>query len=161
MKFGKESGTDHTGTTYTNNNNWRNNTSFSPTLQQQDKDDDSSMTYATLSADNINIGGKDTTVEELGIHSNIATANSKVNEIPDLQVILEQQKIIADATSTIVAARQTHSQDQVKAATKKTTALAKEFYDQLSPEDQKKLKTTVKEAYLFFLLSIIEINTEL
>ncbi len=150
-KFGKESGTDHTGATYTNNNNWRNSTSFSPTLPQQDKDEDSSTTYATLSAGNINIGGKDTTVEELGIHSDITTANQKVDEIPDLNALLEKQKIIADATSTIVAAGRTYSQDQVKAATEKTTALAKEFYDQLSPEDQEKFKTlgtTVKEAYL-------------
>ncbi len=96
----------------TNNENWRENKNFSPTLPQQDKGEDSSTTYATLSAGNINIGGKDTTVEELGIHSDINTANQKVDEVPDLNALLEKQKIIADATSTIVAATRTYSQNK-------------------------------------------------
>ena len=149
-QFGESSSTDHTGTTYTNNNNWRNSTTFSPTLPQQDKGDDSSTTYATLTAGNINIGGKDTTVEELGIHSDINTSNQKVDDVPDLNALLEKQKIIADATSTIVAAGRTYSQNQVKAVTEETTALAKELYNQLSPEEQAKvnnLSTSEKEDY--------------
>ena len=149
-QFGESSSTDHTGTTYTNNSNWRNSTTFSPTLPQQDKGDDSSTTYAMLTAGNINIGGKDTTVEELGIHSDINTANKKVDDVPDLNALLEKQKIIADATSTIVAAGRTYSQNQVKAVTEETTALAKGLYDQLSPEEQAKvntLSTSEKEDY--------------
>ncbi|WOE32000.1 MULTISPECIES: hemagglutinin repeat-containing protein [unclassified Acinetobacter] len=149
-QFGESSSTDHIGTTYTNNNNWQNSTTFSPTLPQQDKDSDSSTTYATLTAGNINIGGKDTTVEELGIHSDIKTANQKVDEVPDLQAILEKQKIVSDATSTIVAAGRTYSQNQVKAVTEETTALAKALYDQLSPEEQAKVNdfsTSEKENY--------------
>ena len=122
-QFGESSSTDHTGTTYTNNNNWRNSTTFSPMLPQQDKGDDSSTTYATLSAGNINIGGKDTTVEELGIHSDINTANQKVDEVPDLQAILDKQKIVSDATSTIVAATRTYSQNkQAEAEAQKQSA---------------------------------------
>ena len=113
-KFGTESGTDNAGNKYTNNVNWRENTTFSPTLPQQSKDNDSSTTYATLSAGNITIGGKETSVEELGIHSDINTANIKVDEVPDLHTILEQQKIVSDATSTIVAATRTYSQNKQK-----------------------------------------------
>lgn len=84
-RFGEEKGTDSTGKTYTNNVNWRDSTTFSPTLPQQDKDSDSSTTYATISEGNISIGGKDTTVENLGIHSDINTANQKVDALPDLR----------------------------------------------------------------------------
>ena len=85
-------------------------------MPQQSKDEDSSTTYATISAGNINIGGKETTVEALGIHSDINTANQKVNDLPDLQAVLDKQKIIADATSTIAASARTYSQDQQKKA---------------------------------------------
>jgi filamentous hemagglutinin len=105
-------GKDSTVAQYTNNVNWRDSTTFSPTLPQQDKDSDSSTTYATISAGNINIGGKDTTVEKLGIHSDINTANQKVDALPDLQAVLEKQKIVSDATSTIVAATRTYSQNK-------------------------------------------------
>ena len=92
--------------------NWRDSTTFSPTLPQQDKDSDSSTTYATISEGNISIGGKDTTVENLGIHSDINTANQKVDALPDLQAILDKQKIVSDATSTIVAATRIYSQNK-------------------------------------------------
>ncbi|MGE8572673.1 MAG: hemagglutinin repeat-containing protein [Acinetobacter amyesii] len=124
-RFGEETGTDSTGQTYTNNVNWRDSTTFSPSLPQQDKDSDSSTTYATMSAGNINIGGKDTTVQELGIHSDINTANQKVDEISDLQAILDKQKLVADATSTIVAATRTYSQNkQAEAEAQKQAAEA-------------------------------------
>ena len=139
-KFGEETGTTSTGTKYTNNVNWRENTNFSPSLPQQDKGEDSSTTYATLSAGNINIGGKDTTVAELGIHSDINTANLKVDDFPDLQALLEKQKIIADATSTVIAAGCTYSQDQVKAAEEKTKEIEKELHSQLSPEEQNRIE---------------------
>ena len=96
----------------TSNENWRNSTTFSPSLPQHESDKDSSTTYATLSAGNISIGGKDTTVENLGIHSDINTANQKVDALPDLQAILDKQKIVSDATSTIVAATRIYSQNK-------------------------------------------------
>ncbi|HHW52697.1 MAG TPA: glycohydrolase toxin TNT-related protein [Acinetobacter towneri] len=122
-RFGEEKGADSTGAEYTSNVNWRDSTSFSPTLPQQDKDSDSSTTYATISAGNINIGGKETSVEELGIHSDINTANQIVADVPDLQAILDKQKIVSDATSTVVAATRIYSQNkQAEAEAQKQSA---------------------------------------
>ncbi|MEF9956818.1 MAG: hemagglutinin repeat-containing protein [Acinetobacter sp.] len=137
-RFGEEKGTDSTGKTYTNNVNWRDNPSFSPTLPQQDKDNDSSTTYATMSAGNINIGGKDITVEKLGIHSDINTANQKVDALPDLQAILDKQKIVSDATSTIVAATRTYSQNKQAEAEKQKQAAEAQAIEKLKAEGGEK-----------------------
>ncbi|MDC4841033.1 hemagglutinin repeat-containing protein, partial [Acinetobacter baumannii] len=72
---GKSSPGDSKAPKPTNNDNWRNATSFSPSLPQHDSDKDSSTTYATLSAGKITVGGQSTTVEQLGIHSDASTAN--------------------------------------------------------------------------------------
>ncbi len=120
-------------------------------MPQQSKDEDSSTTYATISAGNINIGGKETTVEALGIHSDINTANQKVNDLPDLQAVLDKQKIIADATSTIATAGRTYSQDQIKKAVQEKEALQGELKTQLSPEEQAKIKNyTIKQKDEYF-----------
>ncbi|HFX6173458.1 TPA: hemagglutinin repeat-containing protein, partial [Acinetobacter baumannii] len=95
---GKTSTGDSKAPKPTNNDNWRNATSFSPSLPQHESDKDSSTTYATLSAGNINIGGKATTVEQLGIHSDAATASRTLETLPNLQTILDKQKTVADAT---------------------------------------------------------------
>ena len=42
---------------------------FTPGLPAHESGGDGSTTYATISAGRLNIGGKDTSVEELGIHS--------------------------------------------------------------------------------------------
>ena len=118
--------------------NWRDSTSFSPTLPQQDKDSDSSTTYATISAGNINIGGKDTTVEKLGIHSDINTANQKVDDIPDLQAILDKQKIVSDATSTIVAATRTYSQNKQAEVEAQKQAAEQQALEKLKAEGGEK-----------------------
>ena len=89
---GKTSTGDSKAPKPTNNDNWRNATSFSPSLPQHESDKDSSTTYATLSAGNINIGGKATTVEQLGIHSDAATASRTLETLPNLQTILDKQK---------------------------------------------------------------------
>ncbi|MCO8047148.1 hemagglutinin repeat-containing protein [Acinetobacter towneri] len=137
-RFGEEKGTDSTGKTYTNNVNWRDSTTFSPTLPQQDKDSDSSTTYATITAGNINIGGKDTTVEKLGIHSDINTANQKVDALPDLQAILDKQKIVSDATSTIVAATRTYSQNKQAEAEAQKQAAEAQALEKLKAEGGEK-----------------------
>ena len=124
----------------TSNTNWRDGTSFSPSLPQSDSEKDSSTTYATLSAGNINIGGKDTIVEALGIHSNAASANRKVDTLPNLQDILDQQKTVADATSTITAAARTYAQDQVKRATAEKDQIGEQLASQLDASEQAKLK---------------------
>ncbi|WP_373357803.1 hemagglutinin repeat-containing protein [Acinetobacter lactucae] len=150
-KFGKETSTDSSGVKYTNNVNWRDSTSFSPSLPQHESDKDSSTTYATLSEGNIKVGGQSTTVEQLGIHSDASTANRAVETLPNLQTILDKQKTVADATSTIAAASRTYAQDQIKNAAAEKEAIGKQIASQLSPEEQTKLKgmsAADKDAYL-------------
>ncbi|WP_230338125.1 hemagglutinin repeat-containing protein [Paralysiella testudinis] len=89
---------------------------YSPSLPQQTSGNDSSTTRATLSAGNLTIGGKATTVEALGIHSDPASAHRQLAELPDLQAVLAQQKTVAQATATIAGAARTFSSDRVKAA---------------------------------------------
>ncbi|MCW1490384.1 hemagglutinin repeat-containing protein [Acinetobacter baumannii] len=148
---GKTSTGDSKAPKPTNNDNWRNATSFSPSLPQHESDKDSSTTYATLSAGNINIGGKATTVEQLGIHSDAATASRTLETLPNLQTILDKQKTVADATSTIAAASRTYAQDQIKNAAAEKEAIGKQITSQLSSEEQTKLKEMTaaeKDAYL-------------
>jgi len=147
---GKTTG-DSKASTPTNNDNWRNATSFSPSLPQHESDKDSSTTYATLSAGNIKVGGKTTTVEQLGIHSDAATANRAVETLPNLQTILDKQKTVADATSTIAAASRTYAQDQIKNAAAEKENIGQQIASQLSPEEQIKLKgmsAAEKDKYL-------------
>jgi len=149
--LGKGKTGDSKAPTPTNNDNWRNATSFSPSLPQHDSDKDSSTTYATLSAGNITLGGKSTTVEQLGIHRDAATANRGVETLPNLQTILDNQKTVADATSTIAAASRTYAQDQIKNAAAEKEAIGKQIAGQLSPEEQaeiKKMSATEKDQYL-------------
>lgn len=113
-------------------------TSFSPTFPQQDKGKDSSTTYATLTDGNINIRGKETTVEELGIHSAINTAIQRVDEVPDLQAILEKQKIVSDATSTIVATTRTYSQNKQVEAEAQKQAAEQQAIEKLKAEGREK-----------------------
>ncbi|MDC5534131.1 hemagglutinin repeat-containing protein [Acinetobacter baumannii] len=148
---GKSSPGDSKAPKPTNNDNWRNATSFSPSLPQHDSDKDSSTTYATLSAGKITVGGQSTTVEQLGIHSDASTANRAVETLPNLQTILDKQKTVADATSTIAAASRTYAQDQIKNATAEKEAIGKQITSQLSSEEQTKLKEMTaaeKDAYL-------------
>ena len=74
------------------------------------------VTRATLSEGNITIGGQATTTTALGIHSDASTAHRSVDTLPNLQEIIDKQKTVADATSTIVAATRTYSQNQQKQA---------------------------------------------
>ncbi|WP_405205734.1 hemagglutinin repeat-containing protein [Acinetobacter baumannii] len=148
---GKSSPGDSKAPKPTNNDNWRNATSFSPSLPQHDSDKDSSTTYATLSAGKITVGGQSTTVEQLGIHSDASTANRAVETLPNLQTILDKQKTVADATSTIAAASRTYAQDQIKNAATEKEAIGKQITSQLSSEEQTKLKEMTaaeKDAYL-------------
>lgn len=131
---GKAATGDGKASTPTNNDNWRNATSFSPSLPQHKSDQDSSTTYATLSDGNITIGGKKTTVEQLGIHTDINTANHKVDTLPNLQNILDNQKTVADATSTIVAATRTYSQNQQAKANVEKQAKEQVALDELKAQ---------------------------
>lgn len=149
--LGKGKTGDSKAPTPTNNDNWRNATSFSPSLPQHESDKDSSTTYATLSEGNIKVGGKSTTVEQLGIHSDASTANRAVETLPNLQTILDKQKTVADATSTIAAASRTYAQNQVKQAVSEKENIGQQIASQLSPEEQIKLKgmsAAEKDKYL-------------
>ncbi|MFW1850729.1 hemagglutinin repeat-containing protein [Acinetobacter guillouiae] len=115
-RFGEETKTDNQGNKYTNNVNWRDSTTFSPSLPQHESDKDSSVTRSTLSEGNITIGGQATTTTALGIHSDASTAHRSVDTLPNLQEIIDKQKTVADATSTIAAATRTYSQNQQKQA---------------------------------------------
>jgi filamentous hemagglutinin len=137
----------------TSNENWRNSTTFSPSLPQHESDKDSSTTYATLSAGNITISDKQTTVEQLGIHSDAATANRKVDTLPNLQDILDQQKTVADATSTIVAATRTYNQNQQKEAEQQKSVEKQKVIDEISKNEvalnyYQKLDAAHQEEYL-------------
>lgn len=149
--LGKGKTGDSKASTPTNNDNWRNATSFSPSLPQHESDKDSSTTYATISEGNIKVGGKSTTVEQLGIHSNASTANRAVETLPNLQTILDKQKTVADATSTIAAASRTYAHDQIKNAAAEKEIIGQQIASQLSPEEQIKLKgmsAAEKDKYL-------------
>ncbi|UOO87161.1 VENN motif pre-toxin domain-containing protein [Neisseria arctica] len=101
--------------------------SFAPTLPQYESGGDSGTTYATLSEGRLNIGGKATTVEELGIHSDAATAHQKLNELPDIQQVLDKQQTIAAATADIASAVKTFSGNMADKAAKEQ----QQAYDQL------------------------------
>lgn len=69
----------------------------------------------------------------------------------DTQTILDKQKTVADATSTIAAASRTYAQDQIKNAAAEKETIGKQIASQLSPEEQTKLKgmsAADKDAYL-------------
>ncbi|MDO5640383.1 MAG: hypothetical protein Q4G28_11015, partial [Neisseria sp.] len=92
--------------------------SYSPTLPQYESGGDDSTTYATLSAGRLNIGGKETTVEELGIHSDAATAHQKLADLPDIERIMQKQQTVAAATADMAAAVQTYSNNMAADAEK-------------------------------------------
>ncbi|MCX8749562.1 hypothetical protein J3U75_09290 [Snodgrassella sp. B3088] len=50
--------------------------------------------------------------------SDINTAHSKVNELPDLQQIMDKQQAVADATATIMQSVRTLSTDMANKADK-------------------------------------------
>ena len=150
-KLGQSNGGDSSQPT--SNENWRNSTTFSPSLPQYESDKDSSTTYTTLSAGNITIGGKQTTVEQLGIHSDAATANRKVDTLPNLQDILDQQKTVTDATSTIVAATRTYNQNRQKEAEQQKSVEKQKVIDEISKNEvalnyYQKLDAAHQEEYL-------------
>jgi len=68
-----------------------------------------------------------------------------------LIAVLDKQKIIAAATSTIATAGRTYSQDQIKKAVQEKEALQGELKTQLSPEEQAKIKNyTIKQKDEYF-----------
>lgn len=136
-------------------------TSFSPSLPQYEKGGDNSTTYATLSEGRLNIGGKDTTVQELGIHSDSESAHRAVAALPDLAKVTEKQQIVAKATTDIVSAARTFSGNRQKAAAEEKAKAEAEYegrlkarndgsyeaYVQLSDSERQAVLISESEAY--------------
>ena len=98
---------------------------FTPGLPAHESGGDGSTTYATISAGRLNIGGKDTSVEELGIHSNPESAHRQIEALPDLQQLMQNQQTVAQSTATIASAVRTFSGNMAqKAAREKAQAEA-------------------------------------
>ncbi|WP_370389419.1 VENN motif pre-toxin domain-containing protein [Snodgrassella alvi] len=110
------------------------NPSYTPGLPQYESGSDHTTTHATLSPGQIIINGKETSVEELGIHSDISTAHSKVNDLPDLQQIMDKQQAVADATATIMQSVRTLSTDMANKADKEKQQAKKAAEEQLQTE---------------------------
>lgn len=83
-----------------------------PSLPQREQDNSHSTTYATLSEGKLTIGGKQTTVQALGIHSTATTANQQVNDLPDLAKLLEKQQIVQGATADIQSAVKNYAEQK-------------------------------------------------
>ena len=96
-----------------------------PGLPAHESGGDGSTTYATISAGRLNIGGKDTSVEEVGIHSNPESAHRQIEALPDLQQLMQNQQTVAQSTATIASAVRTFSGNMAqKAALEKAQAEA-------------------------------------
>ncbi|MBG8764408.1 hypothetical protein FCG12_11505, partial [Neisseria meningitidis] len=113
----------------------KNGTDFNPGLPQYEKGGDNSTTYATLSEGRLNIGGKETTTQELGINSDSSNAHRAVAALPDLAKITEKQQIIAKATSDIVSAAHTFSRNRQKTAAENKAKAEAEFEGRLKAQN--------------------------
>ena len=113
----------------------KNGTDFNPGLPQYEKGGDNSTTYATLSEGRLNIGGKETTTQELGINSDSSNAHRAVAALPDLAKITEKQQIIAKATSDILSAAHTFSSNRQKTAAKNKAKAEAEFEGRLKAQN--------------------------
>ena len=92
--------------------------SFSASPPIQEDGEDTTTTYATLTEGNINVGGTRSNASDLGIHTDIDTAHEKVEDLPDLKAILEEQKAMAAAANTVIETSGQIASDIAKAAAK-------------------------------------------
>ena len=104
-------------------------------MPQYEKGGDNSTTYATLSEGRLNIGGKETTTQELGINSDSSNAHRAVAALPDLAKITEKQQIVAKATSDIVSATHTFSSNRQKTAAENKAKAEAEFEGRLKAQN--------------------------
>ncbi|WP_171966927.1 hemagglutinin repeat-containing protein [Stenotrophomonas bentonitica] len=81
-----------------------NKTSFNPGIPMSESGHDSSTTYATLTGGNITIGGKKVDAADLGVNTDASAAHTALDTLPDLQKMLQEQRAMAQATGTVVAA---------------------------------------------------------
>ena len=122
---------------------------FTPGLPAHESGGDGSTTYATISAGRLNIGGKDTSVEELGIHSNPESAHRQIEALPDLQQLMQNQQTVAQSTATIASAVRTFSGNMAQKAALEQEATRQETLDdwaQHQPEQLAKYNSKETEA---------------
>ena len=83
-------------------------------LPQHDEGQSQGTTYATLSDGILNIGGRNTTAQEIGIHSDAATAHRQAEALPDLEAVLQRQQIVSKATADIGSGVQAYISRQIR-----------------------------------------------
>src|SRR5450830_1696562 len=76
--------------------------SLTPGIILQDSGSASSTTYATLTEGKITIGGQTTSAAALGAHTDLATANSSIEALPDVKKLMQDQQAMAAAANTVV-----------------------------------------------------------
>ena len=83
-------------------------------LPQHDEGQSQGTTYATLSDGILTIGGRNTTAQEIGIHSDAATAHRQAEALPDLEAVLQRQQIVSKATADIGSGVQAYISRQIR-----------------------------------------------
>jgi ABC-type Zn2+ transport system substrate-binding protein/surface adhesin len=85
----------------------------------------------------ITVGGVTTnSAESLGAHTDLATAHTALEKLPDLKQLLADQQAMAAAASTIISVSNQIASDIAGNAEKTKDNLKNEFGNTLSPEDQ-------------------------
>jgi hypothetical protein len=82
----------------------------------QDSGSASSTTYATLTEGKITIGGKSTSAASLGAHTDLTTANSSIEALPDVKKLMQDQQAMAAAANTVIATAVQFTNDKAQAA---------------------------------------------
>jgi hypothetical protein len=112
------------------------NPNVTPALPTQDKGNDTSTTYATLTDGKLNIGGQAMeSAASLGAHTDASSASKAIEALPDLKVVMAEQKALAAASGTVIAAGNQIAGDIAKAARDegaKATAAIKKADDDIA-----------------------------
>jgi filamentous hemagglutinin len=126
--------------------------SFNPGIPMHEEGGDTTITYATITDGTITVGGVTTnSAESLGAHTDLATAHTALEKLPDLKQLLADQQAMAAAASTIISVSNQIASDIAGNAEKTKDNLKNEFGNTLSPEDQQiynSLTPTQKESVL-------------
>ncbi len=83
----------------------------------------------------LNIGGRTTTTQEIGIHSDAATAHQQAQALPDLEAVLQRQQIVSKATADIGSGVQTFRSRMVADAAKERQEHRKRYEADLQAQN--------------------------
>jgi filamentous hemagglutinin len=126
--------------------------SFNPGIPMHEEGGDTTITYATITDGTITVGGVTTnSAESLGAHTDLATAHTALEKLPDLKQLLADQQAMAAAAGTVISVSAQIASDIAGNAEKTKDNLKNEFGNTLSPEDQQiynSLTPTQKESVL-------------